>query len=280
MYLRGKRDALYAHDAGRGMSTFGKPVSASVAVLALLTACGQQSGDNTATDLVEAPPPPACVPSHEAFEPLIGSYDVVSVRAANVVDMPDMEISPEETPFGAHIDFTRDGPVIANITCECWQATDVTVSPTFAGEPQLLDIRLQASGPPRAIDGAPATRITCNDEELAVAYRADDRVITLSWETSSATLLLEKPLPESAIRDLQSALKTKGTYTGEPTGVLDQPTIDAVHAYMLRLEDIEASELPARPVITRALLGRLGVTEEVQTPQNVDVVEDVAIPPQ
>ncbi len=197
------------------------------------------------------------------FADLEGQYQVIGVRSASfVASIAPPELAPEDSPIGKTIGFDRTGLIIEGMDCERWVAEAVSVPADMLNDPMLRDLRLASLGDENSDGDARLSRaydLSCEGEHFALAYQTGPRTMALTWDNSSAYLILEAPLTAPQISMFQAELKSMKFYAGEATGVLDEATLEGARwYYAYRLRDDEAA-IPGRVALTANLLDGLGV---------------------
>ncbi len=207
-----------------------------------------------------------CTADQSGFSDLAGRYEVIGVRmASRVASIAPPEVSAEGSPIGQSVVFGGSGVQIEGMGCDCWRAETVTVPLDMPTDPMLRDLLLPALDGDASNGDARLNRaysLSCEGEHFALAYQTGPRAMALTWDNSSAYLVLEQALTTVQIKAFQRELKSMKFHDGEITGILDEATLNGARAYYgYRLADDEAA-IPGRIAITANLLDGLGVLED------------------
>ena len=205
--------------------------------------------------------PPNCLPFGAAdLTPPIGTYTVVDIRkASGVAGISDL--SEFQDAIGETVEFGQVFVSIEGLSCDEWEVRAVEpVVDLF--DPLLSDVMMPplsadvSDGDKRIMDG---WNYGCEGESFLNVLQVDDRVLVVSRANGEVNLILERPLTTAQITQLQTELKSTKFFEGEPTGVLDDPTLSAIASWAEYRSDQPDPYRFFRTAITENLFDRMGV---------------------
>ena len=194
--------------------------------------------------------------------PPIGHYIVVAVRNASDVAAPLSSPDKADSAIGETISLLSNGLAMSGLGCDSWEISEQEHDVATVSDPMLADINMAPADSPLSAGDQRIMKsydYQCEGEPFLNVLHVDDRVIVIPWGNSSKYLVAEKPLSAEQIAQLQKQLKSMKFYTGDITGVIDEPTRLAIKFWAEYRSDDDYSFY--RPAITENLLDTLGVLD-------------------
>lgn len=189
--------------------------------------------------------PPNCLPDLSLVESAPnGVFHVVDVRAASGVATSAV-LSDFSEAIGKTFTFLPDAISLEGMDCDQWDVRQ-TSSPIDMTDPLLADVFL---GPVVQGDTRIDKRISigwsyaCEGEEFLDVLEVDGHVLVVPWSNGEAHLILERQLTRAQIVQIQGRLKDFKFMKAEPTGTLDETTLEAISFWA---EYRSHAELPYR----------------------------------
>ena len=197
--------------------------------------------------------------------PFTGTFEVVTIRNASDVASQANPMMAKNDVIGQEIIFTEDGGLqMQGLGCDHWEILLSLVEVVNLKDPMLSDIHVAPTDSPLSAGDqriGKTFHYQCEGEEFMSVHQVDERVLVIPWKNSSQYLIAEKPLSEKQVNRLQAQLKDMKFHHSEPTGILDDDTMQSISAWMqYRLKDSDAYRFK-RTAITENLLDTLGVLD-------------------
>lgn len=193
----------------------------------------------------------------------LGEYVLVSARRASDVAAPPQPLN--DIPFGGKLEIRSPTDIVMqDASCDDWQMLGSSSQTIFPQkDPLLFDAALPASEGERDHRLNITYEIMCEGETLVKFLRVDDRVLIYPAQNSATNVILEKPLSAEETSALQQRLSDLGHYAGQPTGTLDEETIEAIRQWFLSQETLSQNVgIPMRPAITQNFLSQFDIATD------------------
>ena len=205
--------------------------------------------------------PPNCLQELAGeFTPPVGEFVVVTARAASGVASTAGMGSVSEI-IGTSIRLTENSLEINELGCDGWEIRQVD-APVNADDPLLSDVM---TGPVDSADPNSDHRImagweyACEGEVFIDLLQVDGRVLVAPWENGAVNLILERPMTKPQITRMQAALKDVKFLDQEPSGELDEATMQAVGFWAEYRSSADDPYRFLRTAITENLFDGMGV---------------------
>jgi hypothetical protein len=203
--------------------------------------------------------PPNCLPDPALVENApIGVFHVVDVRAVSGVATSAVASDFREA-IGKTFTFLPNGLSLDGMECDQWDIRQ-TSPPVNMTDPLLTDVFL---GPVDHGGTQVDNRISigwsyaCEGDEFLDILEVDGRVLVAPWSNGAAHLILERQLTRAQIVQLQNRLKDFKFMEAEPTGTLDETTLEAINSWAEYRSIVELPYRFLRTAITANLLAGL-----------------------
>lgn len=185
---------------------------------------------------------------------LAGAYFVVAARPVSAAAGDPVD-DITDAAIGSVVVFSNSLKWLDSTQCEEWSTEDATDGPVVnIDNPLLSDLQVGREGR-RGSFGQPTTTtgwtLSCGDNYVGAVQMIDARVLVVPSPSGLTNLILERPLGEDTIRNVQGRLIALGLYEGEETGVLDDATRRAI---AFRAFDLGADYAFAAGILTYGLL--------------------------
>lgn len=200
-------------------------------------------------------------PAEVDFTPFAGPWQLVDLRASQIVATPVSPLDGIDAPIGTRIEITANGPVIEGIDCDDWALELNDQGAGFDFDPILADLRLPGLDADDTANTGKVYALKCEGQRVASIYMVGPRVAAAVLRNDTLYAIFERPLSADQVTRLQRALKQTKFRDAAPTGQMDDVTLVQLREYYrYRQVDREAAT-PRRPAITAHLLEGLDVLE-------------------
>jgi hypothetical protein len=187
-----------------------------------------------------------------------GEYAVVALRRSSHVEGgPEPGAAGEW--LGQRVSFGERLAWLDGVTCDGWTVRTMEDPPLRLDDPNLSDLAIAPVDAPTSAGDKRVNRaldILCDGRRVGSVIVVDRRVLVTHGPAGVVNAILERPLAEGQVRELQARLKDMKFYAGEATGELDAATLRSVSLYA---DDRGAEYAFHRPAITENLLDGLRV---------------------